>query len=602
MAELVVRNLEALVDELSDFERVGLFTKQEIRAIASKRRTFEYGINKRVAKKQDFLEYIQYEINLDCLQRRRRKTLGIRLDPKRKSNFTTVRHIHQLFQLATKKFKADVNLWIQHAQYCHKEGSHRKLSQVYGSALQYHPRNSGLWIAAAKAEFEVNKNVSAARNVMLKGLRLNPESKYLWWEYFRFEMLYVDKIRKRRRVLQPDEVDPDEDASDAILNYKAALIVFENALKTITDDPKFCLKFLTICQLFEETESVQENIYHILETTFSHSEDALDCMSRQPLSTLMYSASQRKTEPSSSDILKAEGDCVAKYHEAVERLSTLAMWDFGLEFCFERLEQSTSTSAEARNETKRLQRTFDFLDEASREQKLSERFSLNRIDLCMRIGSPDRAKHFAIEATRVHKNSVWAWHKCLTIHCQFFSSEKGVIFQLFEAAVESVSTEASLPVWLLWAEYCRAHVPEEIERVYVRSCEQHKVVGDAMKLAYVDWALVTCGLPKVREVYQSLLSVRPVPLALYKHCIELENLQDPFDSQTLRTLYREATDEYGKSSPDLWIDYVRFELLSSEKPAEVVPLIQWRAIKTLNGDLVSDFVGKCACLGLQTHQ
>ena len=54
------------------------------------------------------------------------------------------------------------------------------------------------------------------RNVMLKGLRLNPESKYLWWEvsfleidvlqeederindvlfqYFRFEMLYVDKV------------------------------------------------------------------------------------------------------------------------------------------------------------------------------------------------------------------------------------------------------------------------------------------------------------------------------------------------------------------------------------------------------------------------
>ena len=72
-------------------------------------------------------------------------------------------------------------------------------------------------------------------------------------------------------------------------------------------------------------------------------------------------------------------------------------------------------------------------------------------------------------------------------------------------------------MWLLWAEYCRAHVPEEIERVYVvspcfymaklkffpqRSCEQHKVVGDAMKLAYVDWALVACGLPKVREVYQ----------------------------------------------------------------------------------------------------
>ena len=58
---------------------------------------------------------------------------------------------------------------------------------------------------------------------MLKGLRLNPESKYLWWEvsfleidvvqeederindvlfqYFRFEMLYVDKVIATKRPM-----------------------------------------------------------------------------------------------------------------------------------------------------------------------------------------------------------------------------------------------------------------------------------------------------------------------------------------------------------------------------------------------------------------
>jgi hypothetical protein len=68
-------------------------------------------------------------------------------------------------------------------------------------ALQFHGFNAALWVKAAKWEWETNANVSAARALMQRGLRLNPASPLLWHEYFRLELLHLDKIVKRRKIL-----------------------------------------------------------------------------------------------------------------------------------------------------------------------------------------------------------------------------------------------------------------------------------------------------------------------------------------------------------------------------------------------------------------
>ena len=42
-----------------------------------KRRThFEYALRRRISRKADFLRYIEYEMNLEALRRRRRERLG----------------------------------------------------------------------------------------------------------------------------------------------------------------------------------------------------------------------------------------------------------------------------------------------------------------------------------------------------------------------------------------------------------------------------------------------------------------------------------------------------------------------------------------------
>jgi len=72
-------------------------------------------------------------------------------------------------------------------------------------ALQKFPSSAELWILAAQYEYHTNFNISAARNLMLRSLRLNPEKRELWWEYANLECLYILKIIQRRRILGLDE-------------------------------------------------------------------------------------------------------------------------------------------------------------------------------------------------------------------------------------------------------------------------------------------------------------------------------------------------------------------------------------------------------------
>lgn len=98
MAETVQYYLEQMVPELEDLERKEIFTKvsfqleefscwrlkklkflffqEEIKSIVKKRTNFEYALKRRPAQIIDFLKYIEYEMNLDLLKKKRKNRLG----------------------------------------------------------------------------------------------------------------------------------------------------------------------------------------------------------------------------------------------------------------------------------------------------------------------------------------------------------------------------------------------------------------------------------------------------------------------------------------------------------------------------------------------
>ena len=60
---------------------------------------------------------------------------------------------------------------------------------------------SSLWPCR---DFEHNANVAAARSLMQQGLRMCKQDEAMWAEYFRLELLYVHRLRQRRKVLGLD--------------------------------------------------------------------------------------------------------------------------------------------------------------------------------------------------------------------------------------------------------------------------------------------------------------------------------------------------------------------------------------------------------------
>nr|KAJ3421289.1 U3 snoRNP protein [Polyrhizophydium stewartii] len=213
-----------MLPELEDLERRCIFTKAEIKSIVKKRTAHEYAIHRKIAKKGDFLAYIEYETNLEKLRRKRKQRLGLNKAPEKGekgislSDHSMLRRIHTLYQKMLKKFKGDVRLWVQYFEWSKRMGSTKALATSFARAIQLHPTKSVFWIMAAAWEFEENSNVTAARVLMQRGLRINPVDKKMWLEYFKLELLWVQKLKERRRILFKEDIDEmavDGDDEDA---------------------------------------------------------------------------------------------------------------------------------------------------------------------------------------------------------------------------------------------------------------------------------------------------------------------------------------------------------------------------------------------------
>ncbi|KAH6596718.1 hypothetical protein BASA61_003412 [Batrachochytrium salamandrivorans] len=221
MAEQANYHLEGMLAELKDLELRGVFTKLEIKSIVKKRTSFEYSIHRKIVKKTDFLKYIEYEINLEKLRKKRKLRLGLDSAPEKGergitlSDYSIVRRIHQLHQKALKRFSGDIRLWLQYFEWSKRVGSSKALGKSFAKAIQLHPTKPIFWILAATWEFEENSDVESARVLLQRALRINPIDKTLWTEYFKLELLWVQKIKERRRILFKEDLGSILVASDS---------------------------------------------------------------------------------------------------------------------------------------------------------------------------------------------------------------------------------------------------------------------------------------------------------------------------------------------------------------------------------------------------
>ncbi|KAI9317650.1 U3 small nucleolar RNA-associated protein 6-domain-containing protein [Dichotomocladium elegans] len=588
MADTVQYFLEQMVPELEDLERKGLFSKAEIKSIVKKRTKFEYATRRRILKKIDFLRYIEYEMNLESLRTKRKARLqGQTADQAVRgiSDFSLRRRINSLFERALIRFKGDLSLWMQYIDHAKASKSNNLLSGIFANALQLHPRKPVLWIMAASWEFQQNANPAAARMLMQRALRLNPTDDTLWHEYFRLELMYIEKIKQRRKVLGIDEKSlkeqedkkKDEDAmevdnensdmiklptitgeemandeeesserktvqrmeasaaealkegSNPILQGALAKIIYDNAIDTKSDDLGFRTQFVDIYRQFTETEA---GIAHVLETIrrdLSDNTAARAYLAQQHLFIKKKDAKDSSNyitcmDPEFVPALKASVD---EFNAAVEDLPIADMYERFVSFLQGWLEIVSEDNLKLYLQ-KIMQRVF----KASQKKNITsatlyQLYIENLIPLDI-----DQAKRVAAKATEAYPSSPQLW----TSRIQLEDDKLHFYKQALRHCGESYALWESYIGWIKqeWSKESLS-IPEA-DKLFSSACEsatsllpslttsteERDQIKGLVLSSYVHWALEANGIATARSVYRKIIQNLYPTYAFYATCLKIE--------------------------------------------------------------------------------
>lgn len=586
MAEYVHQNLEGMVPELEEMERMGVFSSEEIRTIIRKRREFEYRLQKRIVQKTDFLRYMQYEINLDLLKKKRKLRLGIKRNLH--GEHAVLRRMHSLFQNALKKFLGDIKLWIQYIEFCKHMGSVRILGKVFARVLQYHPSKPNLWIMAAKWEFEENKNIPNSRSLLQKGLRVNASSQKLWLEYFRMELLHVEKIHNRRKILglnATDEEQGEEQVTAEFLAGKVPEIVYKKAIECIPDDIKFRVSFIEVYRLFENTKDGIDMVYDSLLKDFPTSEEVWNLVARRAIDEANSQVKKGTAVITDNQWSELETEMNKLYRQAVEQVPTDKMWQYYISTCMELMADNSHGQAKTR-----MQNVLQLFSKAENANLLNEDLYKTWVSVLLQAARPKQALSVCKRATRLLKTSVSLWSEYMRLQV-LNQGKPEKIHNEFSNALKCVNSKDSLSLWIQWIDWCITGNPGQVEDVFELSLESCVDIRTPLKEKYVEWAVTTKGIKKARKLYKRLIQARPFAISFFRKCIDLELTQMKPSAKRARDLYEAAVDHFGTSHPGLWLDYIRLELQHPCGKPDTAGELYWRATKSLKGEFTEEFVG-----------
>ncbi|CAO2644445.1 U3 small nucleolar RNA-associated protein 6 homolog [Lemmus lemmus] len=591
MAEIIQERIEDRIPELEQLERVGLFSHAEIKAIIKKASDLEYKIQRRTLIKEDFINYVQYEINLlELIQRRRAR---IKYSFKKKEiEYSIVHRVQGIFGRASAKWKDDVQLWLSYIVFCKKWGTKAQLSKIFSAMLAIHSNKPALWIMAAKWEMEDRLSSESARQLFLRALRFHPECPKLYQEYFRMELMNAEKLRKEKQEFEKAAMDMGSfDHPEEILKGELARIIYKNSISKIKG-AEFHVSLLSIAQLFDFAKDLQKEIYDDLQAL--HTDDPLtwDYVARRELEIESQPGEEQPVSKQAKavEVGRREERCCAVYEEAVKTLPTAAMWKCYINFCLERFSKKTS-SVPLRGQ--RLERTMLAFRKGHELKLLSEAQYKQWVDLLLRQDLFKEALQVAEAGTELFKDSVIMWQMKIQV---LIGSKSPDVAMHFEEAFAHLKSQACLPLWISWAEWSEsAKSQEDTDTIFKRAILA--VTGASsitLKEKYLDWAYRSGGYKKARTVFKSLQESRPFSVDFFRKMIQFEKEQDPCKMANLREYYERALREFGSTDSDLWMDYIKEELSHPFGRPENCGQIYWRAMKMLQGQSAELFVAKHA--------
>uniref|UniRef100_A0AAY4AJY8 UTP6 small subunit processome component n=1 Tax=Denticeps clupeoides TaxID=299321 RepID=A0AAY4AJY8_9TELE len=398
MAEIIQRGIEDKIPELEQLERIGLFTKKEVKSMLKRSTTLQYKLFRTILSKEDFIAYIQH--------------IGYQFK-REEIEYAIIHRIHTTFRRATTRWQVGCIVVFDHVLWCSTKS---QLSKVFSSMLAIHPDKPALWIMAAKCEMEDRNSTENARLLFLRALRFHPDNKKVYQEYFRMELLHAEKLKKQQQELEKAKIN---------LRLMLSLLVI---------GADFILSLLQIASIFDFTKELQENILEDLQS--QHTDDSLtwDFMAKRELGVAVTPELQT-ARGKATDTNRKEERCCAVYEEGLKCISTEAMWTCYVTFCLERYKRKTNVQELKEKRRARLLGVFQRAHDAA---LLKEDLYKSWVSLAS--GDAEATTQIATAATQRFSQSAETWSLALQVLVQLRSSEAA---RLFQEALGHVSPKVS---------------------------------------------------------------------------------------------------------------------------------------------------------------
>lgn len=227
---MVDRAMDETAEHMQHIRRAKLLSDDEIRDVTRRRRDHEYQLRARGAPRSAFLQYAEFEREVAALLRTRAKKRKVRKSRSDRIVGVASSRINLVYSRAVKRFKGDVPLWLHYARHCVDTNAHRVAASVLARAMAMRPDSADVWLAAIAFHFDTIGDVTGARKLAQRALRLLPETTALWIHYFRLELSYLCKAIARRVTMQVPVPDSARNAAETLGKSDA------NAVTELGDD------------------------------------------------------------------------------------------------------------------------------------------------------------------------------------------------------------------------------------------------------------------------------------------------------------------------------------------------------------------------------
>ncbi|XP_059053862.1 U3 small nucleolar RNA-associated protein 6 homolog [Achroia grisella] len=558
MAEQVNQRIENMINELEQMRRTNLFNDEEIREISRKRKEFEYRIQRRVKSKDDFINYIAYELILmENISLRRKKN---KMTEKRNDiEYAIAKRMNKVFKQFIYRFQNDIEIYFEYIKFCRSVGFEHSISGIIGQMLQIHGDKPKTWLLASKWERLEQKNLSVAKQFLLKGIHRHPESEALYLELFETELTLLY------------QVETDEEREKQI---KIADVVWKNGIKNITN-VKFLFELCDLCLKYETDKLLTDNIKTEIWSKLDQKE-VWSYIASKELEGCHWEECEEFVN-SEYNYSQEINIFMGVYEEALQRFPDEKL-------CSRYIQDLLGVNERICSDYQKIsavKKAWLFAHENGLLTNDLYAFGIAFLKLDDKISTVDLLE-ILDNASKKNPQARCVWEEKLLLSKP---DEKKMLIIAQEAS-KVLNTNNALHVWNVLLDNVESNDMLKNLHKKFQNCESIVILTIKPKLLQKMYDYN--GLKATRDLYDELIKTPPLQPEVHKVMIEIEKLQDKQNMKNIRRCYEMLIQHHGTDNVDLWMEYMKFE--SEQGNVQAAPNIYRRAIGSLKKELVDNFI------------